>query len=159
MVNTKRDPSIGKEWLAWWALQGDEPLDCIPDYLRDANEYLGDFLAANRDELTPDDHHFFAGLRLALIGLAGAARGDGSTEYKLDFKRARRGKPINKMDRALQGNGAASWVEREIEHGKQQEQAVLEAVEQFGLSRAEIFSWLKHQRAIRRRANSSNSQD
>lgn len=145
MAETKRDPSVGKEWLAWYALQGDEPLECVAEYLDFASQSLGKLCAAKQEALTPDERKFLAGLHLMLIGLSSAATGDGGTEYRLTFKR-KRGKPINRHDRALLGHKVAGWVEREVRAGKQQEQAVLEAVENFGLSRAEIFAWLKHRR-------------
>ncbi|WP_126172861.1 hypothetical protein [Altericroceibacterium xinjiangense] len=158
MADTKRDPSVGAEWLAWWALQGDEPLECVLDYLEEAEEELGKLIAEN-DRLSRADDNFLSGLHLVLIGLAGAIRGEGETVYKLEFKRARRGKPINTHERALHGRKVAGWVESEISAGKQQEQAVLEAVELFDLSRAEIFSWLASRRRWLASRNSSNNQD
>lgn len=157
MADTKRPASVGKEWLAWWALRGDEPLDCLTEYFAFAHDRLGQFVVANREHLSPEDEQFLAGLRLTLIGLEGAAKADGSTEYKFAWTRVRRGPPINRHQRAVHGHEVAGWVEREVAAGKQQEQAVLEAVEKFSLSRAEVFSWLAHRR--RWAGKSPNSQD
>lgn len=94
----------------------------------------------------PEDGKFLSGLHLVLIGLASAAKADGNTAFKIDFKRVQRGKPINTYDRALIGHKAAAIVEAAIREGIKQEAAIAQATEETGLSRAEIFSWLKHRR-------------
>ncbi|MBS7670977.1 hypothetical protein [Croceicoccus gelatinilyticus] len=144
MAESKRDPSIGKEWLAWYALNGDEPLEFVGEYLMDALPILGGYIAKSRQNMSQEDEAFLSGLHLVLIGLAGAVNGDGSVPYKLT--RAKRGKPINKHDRALNGHRAAAIVESLVALNIKQEAAVAQATEETGMSRAEIFTWLKHRR-------------
>jgi hypothetical protein len=146
MVDSKRDPAIGAEWLAWHALQGDEPLEFVGEYLDHAVPLLGQYIARARGSMQAEDAAFLSGLRLVLIGLASAAKADGNTKFKLDFKRVKRGKPINTHDRALTGHRASALVEAYLKNGIKQEAAIAAAIEATDLSRAEIFSWLKHRR-------------
>lgn len=115
------------EWLAYWALQGDEPEDCLAAYMKQAaqdgcvHEFLIHYLADCLDQ-------------------------NGASDYQLKLVRRKRGKPINRMDRALRGHRAAGVVERLVNDGVKQEAAIAQASEETGLSRAEIFTWLKHRR-------------
>lgn len=146
MVESKRDPAIGAQWLAWWALQGDEPLEFVGDYLGQAAQTLSEYLFRTESEIAPEDEEFLTGLHLVLLGLAAAADDEGKAPFKIVFKNRNKGKPINTFDRARIGNRAASIVEEGVREGCKQESAIAYAMQETGLSRSEIFSWLRHRR-------------
>jgi hypothetical protein len=148
MAESKRDKSIGAEWLAWYALQGDEPPEFLGLYLDAAAPLLGEYIARERKSIKPKDKEFLSALHLVLIGLASAAKADGNTALKIDLKRVRRGKPIDTFERARIGHKAARIVEAAVSGGIKKEAAIAQATAETGLSRAEIFSWLRHRRHL-----------
>lgn len=127
MVERKRDASVGPEWLAYWALQGDEPPECLTEYMKIAAEVgqVESFL---------------------IFLLAEALDPKGTSDFQLKLVRRKAGKPINRHERAIRGRRAAGMVERLTRDGMKQEAAIAEVKAQTGLSRAEIFAWMKNRR-------------
>ena len=53
MVETKRDRSVGAAWLAWYAItEGDEPVECVWEYLTEAKDKLVDLSRRLPDRLS-----------------------------------------------------------------------------------------------------------
>lgn len=145
-----RDPErVGYEWAAWWALQGDEPLSRVRDCAIHLQQKLGELsfkMHAIGDE---EAEKIAASSNLFMIALAELLDEEGTSEFKAKIERRRRGKPINKHERALKGNKAAALVQRLVDEGWKQEAAIQEAVTQLALSRAEIMTWLRYHRYVR----------
>ncbi len=150
MVERKRDPAVGKAWLAWYALQaGDEPTDCVGEFLDEIGPRLGEFLANRSDQLAAEDRQFLSDLRLVLIALAGAAKADKGFAKKIEWKNRTAGRRGDRLKRANDEYQAVALVERLISEGHQEESAVQQAVIDTGISRAEIFARWRYVRAWR----------
>jgi hypothetical protein len=148
MVETKRDPAVGKAMIAWWALQGDEPIEYVQEYLIDARKELDSLINRRRRELGPVDEETLSGLSLVLYALSLAFKAE-EVAYKLQFKRRTRGKPINKLDRAHLEHRAALLVERLVDQGVKQEAALEQAKQETGVSRSEVLARMKGRKALR----------
>lgn len=146
MAESKRDPIVGKHWLAHSALEGDESLEFVREYVSHAKHLVGDLTANLRTLNDPGMAEEITGLFLFLINLEQAMAEDGDSSFKIEIKRRKAGKPINKLARAREGHKAAGMVERAVREGVKQEAAIAEAVEKTGLSRSEIFTWLRKRR-------------
>lgn len=145
MAEPKRDRSVGEHWLAWWALAGDEDIAFAKEYFAIAFRQLEKI-----GELDKDGEEIIANVRLFLIALAEAADPSGKSEFVIEFKRRKAGKPINAHQRAVVGRGAAARVDRLVGEGWKQEAAIAQVRDDTKLSRAEIFKWLKFIRSQRR---------
>ena len=146
-----RDPAeIGHEWTAWWALQGDEPLERVRECAVELQRQLGELGQSlhQRDDLASES--VVSATRFFLITLAELLDENGTSEFKATISRRKRGKPINKSARARKGNRAAGIVERLVKSGWKQEAALQQAVTDTELSRAEIMTWLRSRRARRK---------
>ena len=148
MAEPKRNPAIGKHWLAYYALQGTEDLEFVREYISHAKGLIGDLSAGLRKPDCTETKEEVSGLFLFLIALDQAMAIDGQSEFKVEIKRRKAGKPINRLDRANAGHKAARMVEAAVQVGTPTEAAIADAVTGTGLSRSEIFSWLKHRRNI-----------
>lgn len=149
MVDGHRDPEkIGYEWTAWWALQGDEPLERVRDCAVDLERRLGQLGANLHNGKDYDAAKIISAAHLFMIALAELLDENGTSEFKATISRRRRGKPINKHERALVGHRAAGIVRRLVSEGWKQEAALQQATDQTGLSRAETMTWLRAERAF-----------
>lgn len=148
MVDSKRDPSIGPEWLAWYALQGDEDFEFVHRYLAQAQTDMGKFLAEERNNISRENEKLLSGILLFLIGLEEAADAGGTSDFKMSFVRRKAGKPVNKFERARRGHKAARRVTQLCDEGWKQEAAISQVGDETGLSRSEIFAWLRHRRKL-----------
>lgn len=136
MAESKRDPSVGLDWLAWWAIQGDEDPAFIGEYLEYAQRRLGEIEAADPSRASDD----LTGLRIVLLAILEAMQPDGDTYLQVKFSH-RKGR-VNKLERAKLGRKAAVLaLRREREDGDPTEAAVAFATEQTGLSRSEVYKW------------------
>ncbi len=144
-MDRQRNPEqIGYEWCAWYALEGDEPLECVAEAARHLEQKLGELAAG---ALGPAEGRKVAGsAHLFMIAIAELLNENGSSQFKAEIKRRRKGKPINQHDRALVGNRAANIVERLVSEEWKQEAAIEQATSETGLSRAEIMTWLAKRR-------------
>lgn len=147
MATSKRDPKIGKAWLGWYALEGDEDAAFIHEYVAHAKDVVGDIAHDLAQHLTKEQSEELVGLQLFLLGLDAAMAPRGSSELKIELRRRRAGKPINRFERARKGHQAAAIVERAVAAGAKQEAALADATAATGLSRSEIFTWLKARRS------------
>lgn len=147
MVDGRRDPEqVGYEWAAWWALQGDEPLERVHECAVDLQRKLGDISARLNRQGEHEAEEIVAAANLFLIAIAEILDPNGTSEFKAEIKRRKSGKPINKHERALRGRSAASAVQRLVDGGWKQEAAIHQVVGDTGLSRAEIMTWLASRR-------------
>lgn len=152
-VETKRDPKVGKAWLAWFALiDGDEPIECVGDFVADAQARLGDLTRRRRLAIGREDETFLSGLRLFLIGLDAAIKGSPESYHKVEITRQRGAS--NHTEAARLGHRAAALSERleaanMLETGKKlTKNAVADAAAATGLGRTEIYRWRRHRRAL-----------
>ena len=149
MTDGRRDPKvIGHEWTAWWALQGDEPLERVRDCAIDLERRLGQLGADLHERQDHDGANIIAAAHLFIIALAELLDENGTSEFKATLTRRKRGKPINRHERALVGHRAAGIVRRLTDEGWKQEAALQHATSETGLSRAEIMTWLRAERAF-----------
>lgn len=156
MPETKRDPSIGLDWLAWWALKGDEPIECVADYLAYAEKELGVFVARlsthvrsqRSNDFARADETFLSGLHLVLLGLISAASDDGQVDFKMQFV-PRPGRPGGGWERVLQEHAAARVAEKLRAEGWKMSSAVTEAVKETGVPRSAIYDRLAKRRLMR----------
>ena len=149
MADYHRDPEvIGYEWAAWWALRGDEPLERVRDCAVDLERRLGQLGAGLYEQNHLESANIVAAAHLFMISLAELLDENGSSEFKATISRRKRGKPINKHERAMVGHRAAGIVRRLVEEGWKQEAALQQATEKTGLSRAETMTWLRAERAF-----------
>lgn len=148
MGKSNRDPEqVGYEWAAWWALQGDEPMERVHECAVHLQSKVGEVAASLHNR---GDHEAAAAISAAhlfLIAMSELLDPTGTSEFKAEVKRRKAGKPINKHERALRGRRAASIVERLVGEGWKQEAALTQAQEETALSRAEIMTWLASNRA------------
>lgn len=150
MAKPKRNPDIvGKHWLAWHALHGEEDVSFVREYVSHARDLIGDLSADLRPADSRDTKEELVGLHLFLIGLEQGLAEEGTSEFKVTIGRRKPGKPINRTDRANAGHKAAAMVEKAVEAGTKQEAAIADAVQRTGLSRSEIFKWLANRRRTR----------
>lgn len=149
MANGHRDPEVvGYEWAAWWALQGDEPLARVRDCAVDLEHRLGQLGADLHRRQEFDGDEIVAAAHLFMIALTELLDENGTSEFKATISRRKRGKPINKHERALVGHRAAGIVRRLVSEGWKQEAALQQAKQETGLSRAETMVWLRIERAF-----------
>jgi hypothetical protein len=149
MADGHRDPeAIGYEWAAWWALQGDEPLDRVRDCAVDLERRLGQLGANLHERQDYDGANIIAAAHLFMVALTELLDEKGTSEFKATISRRKRGKPINRHERALVGHRAAGIVRRLVNEGWKQEAALHQATEETGLSRAETMTWLRAERAF-----------
>lgn len=140
LVETNRDRSIGAEWLAWWAItEGDEPVECVAEYLTAAAGKLGDLSHALRSHLSSADEEFLAGLQLVLIALDAAANG-GDTFNALHFDQ-RQGRRPNRMTRARGLDRALRLYEKLRTENWKANSAALEVKRLTGISRSTLLDW------------------
>jgi uncharacterized protein (DUF58 family) len=151
MAESKRDPSVGKHWLGYWALQGDEDMQFVSEYVSHAKDMVRELIGDPPPLPGRNTQEELTGLLLFLIELELALAEEGSSEFKVQIKRRKPGKPINKLDRANAGHKAAAMVEKAAEAGMKTEAAIADAGDRTGLSRSEIFTWLRKRREDRER--------
>ena len=146
-MDRHRDPQqIGYEWCAWYALQGDEPLECVGEAARDLELKLGKLAAGKLD---PEEGAKVASsAHLFMIAVAELLDPEGTSQFKADISRRRKGKPINRQERALRGHRAARIVRTLEADGWKTEAAVQQAIEETGMSRAEVFAWHSRDKAV-----------
>lgn len=153
MADGKRDPeAIGYEWTGWWALQGDEPLNRVWDCAVDLERRLGQLGAVLHERQDFEGANVIAAAHMFMIALAELLDENGTSEFKATISRRKRGKPINRSERARVGHRAASIVRQLVKEGWKQEAALQKATDETGLSRAETMTWLRAERAILRRS-------
>lgn len=141
------DPdAVGWAWIAFRALQGDGSLEAVAIAARDLQEKLGDAGPVLHALGEQDIEKAVSSTHLFMIALSEMLDPNGTSEYKIEIKHRWKGKPINRRDRALRGHRAAGMVERLVQDGMKKEAAIAFAKDETGLSRAEIFSWLKQRR-------------
>lgn len=131
------------------ALQGDEPLERVRDCAIDLERRLGPLCADLHERKDYESANLIGAAHLFMIALAELLDENGTSEFKATISRRKRGKPINRHERALVGHRAASIVHRLVGEGWKQEAALQQATEEMGLSRAEIMTWLRAERAVR----------
>lgn len=152
MVDAHRDPEqIGYEWAAWWALQGDEPLERVHECAIQLQRKVGELSARLGATGDHEADQVLASTSLFLIAIGEILDPNGTSAFKAEIKHRKRGKPINKHERALRGRDAASSVQILVDAGWKQEAAVMQVVTDTGLSRAEILSWLASNRSVLKR--------
>lgn len=143
-----RDPAlIGFEWCAWWALQGDEPLHFVRDAALDLGERLDQLGTRLHEAGDIEGSNIVAAARLYNSAISELLDEDGTSEFKVIIQRRKAGKPMNKFARARKGRRAGEIARKLIAEGVKTESAVQSAVDKTGLSRAEVFAWLKSNRA------------
>lgn len=150
MTISNRDPSVGKAWLAWHAIhRGDEPTECVTDFLQDAQGKLRDMLVERGSSLSVEDRTLLSDISFVLLALVAAAEAREGFAKKIVWKNRTAGKPHDKLERAKKEYAAVAIVERLIGEGFQEEQAVQQAVVDTGVSRAEIFARWRYVKAWR----------
>ena len=135
---------LGPEWLAYYALTQDEPIEFAEQYLKTAHERVGKVLAQCRGKnvLPPQAAKELADLQLFLMGLAMAADPTKKTPVNLRFVRAK-GRPKKNIVLINRYRAAALNVLRhKEEHGY--DSAVTAAVATSGLNRTEVEAWASH---------------
>ncbi|MBV1916468.1 MAG: hypothetical protein KUG65_00145 [Sphingomonadaceae bacterium] len=153
-----REPdTVGHEWTAWYALEGDEPLrrvkeaaDHFAQRLLDLGERLRENGDREGDELT-------ASVALLLIALSEIADEDGESAFKIARRKA--GKPVNYHERARKGRRAAIISFRLESEGWKTEAAVEQAASETDLKRAEVFHWRRSHRDWLQSRGPNNCQD
>lgn len=149
MESGHRDPEmVGYAWAAWWALRGDEPLERVRECAVDLERQLGQLGVKLHKRLDSNGASVVAAAHLFMIALAELLDEKGTSEFKAKIERRKRGKPINRHERALRGRKAAGIVMELLSEGWKQEAALQQATQQTGLSRAEIMTWLRSSRLI-----------
>lgn len=139
---------LGWEWAAWYALQGDVSLDLVHRSAKELQSKLGDVSARLHTSGDIEGAKTVAAANLFLIAVAELLDNEGTSVFKAAIGKRKRGKPINKHQRALIGHKAAAIVDKLVEQGWKQEAALMEATEKTGLSRAEIMIWLSNDRRM-----------
>lgn len=153
-------PNTHPAWKAYYAFVGYEPTEAVVEYLElaramYASESVGEF------EFLPGGRDWFeADLQLVLIAMTDALKPDGTSDMKLTISRRAAGNPPDKLGASRRGHAAARIVEERVASGEKKEAAVQFAKEQTGLSRTEIWKWLRHRKNLdllsHRPANSGN---
>lgn len=141
MAKTRRDPSIGTFWLAWYAItEGDEPVECAFEYLAEARDKLVDLSKRLPGRLTDEDVAFLSGdLKLLLVGLEAAAKPGGDTYHRL--KLSRRGRRPNYFERAKELDAALAQFEL-LRAAKWKVNPAAEEIERrTGVSRSLLLDW------------------
>lgn len=158
MADSGENPQLSKSLLAMRALYGHDDstaadvAEIVADFVADARGRLGEQASGAFNEGRADAHKDLSDLHIFMIGLEIALREDGDSEFKIEFKRRKAGKPIKKMQRARAGHRAAVIVEKAVAEGTPTESAIADAVAQTGVSRSEIFTWLASSKKYRDRA-------
>jgi hypothetical protein len=147
MTPGDKDLRGGLHWMAWFALQGEEGPEWLERYLAAAFDDLGEIIGTQRASLDEKTRSDLANLNLVLLAMSASLRGE--APMKLVLQRAKAGKPIDETARARTGHAAARLVEVRKSEGVKTEAAVTEAGAEFGISRAEVFRWMKHRRDFR----------
>jgi hypothetical protein len=148
-ADAKRDRTqISDGELAWWTLQGDEDLQFAREYLAAAPDVLGQYLVREHGKIGADDDKRLSDLMMMLDAVAAALDPVGDSEFKIEIKRRRAGKPVNLVDRSNAGFRAAGIVERLVATGTKQEAAIAAASSETGLSRSVLFEYLGRRRHL-----------
>ncbi len=155
MVKSKRDPSVGAAWLAWYAImEGDEPVECVWQYISEAKDKLVDLsrrLSASRrlpDNLTAEDQAFLsADLMLLLVALDAAANG-GDTFNALRLARRPGGRP-NYIERAHCRDDALQRFEALRAESWKVDAAAKQVEAETGVKRSTLLDWRRKTRQQR----------
>ena len=130
-------------WRATLALDGEEDFEAIGLYVESVQgqlEKLSDAAGSGTDEARQ-----LGELRMFLSRLEKALATDGDTRRTLKLQK-RRGRERQSLAHYLRGSRAAAAVERLVAEGWKQEAAIESVRKQEGLSRTEMFKWLKRRR-------------
>lgn len=161
-TESRRNPQeVGPATMVRLALEGDEPLEWVGRAAAIIGENLFRCAPGVNDPLTgPDkekaisDGARFAMMMAEIFGeFERQATEQGraySAEYEFLAKLERKsaGRPVNRLDRARKGHGAAAIVERLSGEGWKIEAAIAQATSETGLSKTEINKWRAHRRSI-----------
>lgn len=147
---TGRDPdAVGLSWMAWYAMMGEEDPAFINQYLEFANKAVGQLSMEAHRNGDFDTNKILAEIHLFLIGLEQCLDPSGETDFKLELLQRKRGpRPKNKNIRARHGRSAAHEVEKLVQAKIKTESAIAEVSAKTGISRAELFEWLRSNRSV-----------
>lgn len=140
--------AVGWTWIAYCALRGDGSMDAFLAASKDVEKRLGIAGVELHEAGLRESAKTVSDAHLLVIAFAEMLNSDGTSEYKIEFKRRKKGKPINRHQRAQRGHRAAGIVRRLETEGWKTEAAVEQATTDTGLSRAEIFSWISHDKKV-----------
>ena len=149
-----QDGGVGPEWLAYDALQGEEPVEFALEYLTTAFERVAFVIWRLRSEvafsnLPLDVEKELSGLQLFLLALGNSANAEIPTPIVLKLD-PRRGRPKNTRARAQASRDAAQQLlERQRDLGPRA--AATEAAERFGIPLSEAGIWATHLEAETKR--------
>ena len=145
-LDSIRDPSIGAEWLAYYALTEDEPMRFAVEYMKTAHSRLGRALAQCRDasgeRLIPKEaEEELSAVHLFLVGLSMAADPEHKTPVNVKLVR-RRGRPKRDISKVVKYRTAATKLLSSKKRGY--DAAAREVAQETGLDRTEIEAWASH---------------
>jgi len=140
-------------WLACSALEDDEEQTFIKEYTQEAQAFLAELDGEIRFTLPSPSKVKLDELRMFLMRLEQALTDGGTTRLMLSLRK-RPGRPRQSVAAYRAGMRAVEAVERLVADGCKQEAAVAEVGAHLGLSRTEIFRWLKNRREQDRRSQS-----
>lgn len=137
---------VEPEWLAFYALTKDEPLEFALDYLATAHSRLGEAMTLCRDAqgkllVPPEAMAEMSGVHLFLIALAMAADPSVKTAANLRLT-PRRGRPNRNIVKINDYRKAARRINALKPEGY--EAAVNEIAKESGLDRSELEAWAAH---------------
>lgn len=139
----KEDQSnLSAEWAAYYALQGDEPLECVFEALTQLREQIGLLSAGRLEEGEASkiisNTHFF------LIAIEELFNPRGISIFRAEITKRKRGPIPSRHSIAKRHHKAVSLVRKLQREGWESvEAAVQQASDETGVSRAEIFAWMK----------------
>lgn len=153
---SESDVQQGAGWLAYWALQGEEPLEFALSYLSSVGERIG-WISKSLEgvQLGTEITEELAELRLFFAGLGASANRNQPTPYELSIDRKghltlkpRRGRPRRERGKVRKYREAAIAMLKRKPRGPDGRggyaAAALEVSKETGLDRSEIERWASH---------------
>jgi len=146
MARVRFIPDASKASLAWramFALNGEQPPKLIQEYLTEAVATLEKIYTGEASE--NETKSSVAQLVLFLRVLLETSSPTGRSRTALSLRK-RRGRPRQGLPDVMRGLTAVDMVDRRVADGWKQEAAVRDVGDKLGMSRTEIFEWLKRDR-------------
>ena len=154
---TNRDADkVGWAMLTHFALDGDEPPSVFYESALSFCEVAAEVSVRCPDREASD---LLAEISIFMGSLVELLDEGGKSEIKANIVRRKAGKPVNKHARARTGRRAGLIAEKKVSEGWKTEAAIEYAMAETGLSRAEVFSWLRSNRNLKASLNSRNNED
>jgi hypothetical protein len=132
-------PQLPLAWRACSAFEGEDAPELIQQYVKAANEALEEIVGGVADERQKTRINE---LRMFLRILEEALGPRGTTRRTLVLQN-RRGRPLLSRDELRHRMAAACITQRLVADGWKQEAAIAHVSDQLGITRTEIFKWLK----------------